>query len=208
MADRIGEWARRQVQRLDKAISSLLFQCFALLLLCCAVQVGISISAAQTAGDAQATERAVKAAFLYKFTGYVELPAASAGAPDAPFVIAVIGSEDIAGELSRITAGRTVGARPIQVRRQREDEPMNGIQMLFVAGTDAPRLGRILRTAQQRSILTVTDAEGGLLQGSVINFRLVDERVRFEVSLVSAEKSNIKLSSRMLSVAYYVEKGL
>jgi hypothetical protein len=33
---------------------------------------------------------------------------------------------------------------------------------------------------------------------------VVDERVRFEVSLDAAEKNNLKLSSRLLAVAYKV----
>jgi len=36
---------------------------------------------------------------------------------------------------------------------------------------------------------------------------LVDERVRFEVSLAAADKGRLKLSSRLLSVAYAVQKG-
>jgi hypothetical protein len=40
----------------------------------------------------------------------------------------------------------------------------------------------------------------------VINFRLVDARARFEVALAAAAKADLKLSSRRLSVAYYVRK--
>jgi hypothetical protein len=56
-------------------------------------------------------------------------------------------------------------------------------------------------------VLTVTESDNGLQQGSVINFRLVEDRVRFEVSLPAAEKCGLKLSSRLLSVAYHVLKG-
>jgi hypothetical protein len=38
----------------------------------------------------------------------------------------------------------------------------------------------------------------------MINFRLVDGRVRFEVSLGAAEKGGLKISSRMLQVALAV----
>jgi hypothetical protein len=52
----------------------------------------------------------------------------------------------------------------------------------------------------------VTESDGGLRAGSVINFRVIDQRVRFEVSLAAADRANIKLSSRLLSVAYLVRK--
>jgi len=50
----------------------------------------------------------------------------------------------------------------------------------------------------------VTEVDGALSQGSVINFTLVDRRVRFEISLEAAEKHNLKLSSRLLAVAQQV----
>ncbi|UUZ49305.1 YfiR family protein [Massilia sp. B-10] len=43
--------------------------------------------------------------------------------------------------------------------------------------------------------------------GSVINFKIVDERVRFDVSLEAADRNSVKLSSRLLTVANQVLKG-
>jgi len=63
---------------------------------------------------------------------------------------------------------------------------------------------RLASAAQARSALVVTDFADALARGSVINFVVVDDRVRFEVSLDAAERSRLKLSSRMLSVALKV----
>ena len=56
-------------------------------------------------------------------------------------------------------------------------------------------------------MLTVTETDGALTHGSMINFVLVERRVRFEIALDSAEKSGLKLSSRLLAVAQQVQKG-
>jgi hypothetical protein len=42
----------------------------------------------------------------------------------------------------------------------------------------------------------------------MINFVLNDGRVRFEIALDSAEKSGLKLSSRLLAVAQEVRTGM
>jgi hypothetical protein len=157
--------------------------------------------AAMAAHAQQASEAAVKAAFLYKFPGYIEWPADAATPPDSPFVIAVAGADDVAAELERIVPGRTIGPRRIVVRRLREGEPLRGVHVLFVGRADAG--GRAwLRAAQsQPGLLAVADTERGLEMGAAINFVTFEDRVAFEVSLDSAERANLRISSRMLTVA-------
>jgi hypothetical protein len=156
-------------------------------------------------GTSQALERRVKAAFLYKFLGYADFPAAAFADSGSPVTIGVVGSDEMASELSRVVAGRQVRGRPIIVRTLREGEQAP-VHLLFVAGGDSARSGRILRAASSAP-LPVTECELGLQQGSVINFRIIEERVRFDVSLDSAERNNVKLSSRLLTVANRVVKG-
>jgi len=157
------------------------------------------------AGSSQALERQVKAAFLYKFLGYADFPASAFADSAAPVTIGVIGSDEMAAELGRVVAGRQVRGRPIVVRTLREGEPAQ-VHLLFVAGSDSVRAARILRSASA-ALLPVTECELGLQSGSVINFRIIEERVRFDVSLDSAERNNVKLSSRLLTVANRVIKG-
>lgn len=165
-----------------------------------------AVAAADAGGGGGSVERGVKAAFLYKFLGYVEFPAPQPEA-GAPYVVGVAGADDIAAELNRIAVGRNVNGHPVVVRTLREGEPVGNLQLLFIGSAESARAAALLRAAQQSNVLTVTEGPNGLQAGSVINFRLVDDRIRFEVSLEAAEKSNLKLSSRLLSVAYAVQKG-
>jgi len=170
-----------------------------------ALEAEVAAQAQAQSAEDSALERRVKAAFLYKFLGYAEFPAAAFDSPGAPLVIGVIGADDIAAELTRIVAGRNVNGRPIVVRLLREADLAQSTHMLFVAGADDVRSTRLLRASA--APLTVTECDGGLAAGGVINFTIVDERVRFDVSLDAAEKKNIKLSSRLLVVANRVQKG-
>jgi hypothetical protein len=174
------------------------------------VDAAVAPSAACAQGaSSQALERRVKAAFLYKFLGYADFPAAAFADSAAPVTIGVVGSEEMAAELARVVAGRQVHGRPLMVRTLREGDPAQ-VHLLFVAGSDSARAARILRAASANpatAFLPVTECELGLENGSVINFRIIEERVRFDVSLDSAERNNVKLSSRLLTVANRVVKG-
>ena len=170
---------------------------------------GLIVAALVPAAWAQTgvTERGVKAAFVYKFLGYVEWPATAFAQPDAPIVVGVIGADDIAGELADATRGRLIGSHPIEVRRLRPGDALTGLHALFIGAAERTRLATLARPALARNILVITESEDALDFGSIINLILVDGRVRFEVSLDAAEKAGLKLSSRMLAVAHLVRMG-
>lgn len=162
--------------------------------------LGAAASHAQ-AQRVEATEASVKAAFLFKFAGYVDWPPNAFAAPESPFAIGVVGNEDVASELARVVAGRQVGGHPVTVKRVRDGETLRGLQMVFVGRSAADRLSTLIRAAQLPALLVVTETERGLEAGSAINFVVAEDRVGFEISLDAAERNGLRISSRMLSVA-------
>jgi hypothetical protein len=157
--------------------------------------------AAQAEVDAATAERRVKAAFLYRFVDYVEWPDAAFATAAAPLVIGVAGDDRLADELARIVAGRSAGPRPFSIRKLAGDASgIAGVHVLFVAGDGA----RQPPVAAAAPVLTVASADDALDHGYTINFVRVDEHVRFDVSLVDAERRGLKLSSRLLAVAHDV----
>jgi hypothetical protein len=159
---------------------------------------------ARAAEDRESLETRVKAAFLYKFAGYVEWPSKSFARPETPVTIGVIGAESLAAELTQAVTGRTVNDRAVAVKRLKAGESLAGVHVLFIGRSENARLDQLTQSAQPRSILTVSESDGALARGSVINFVLTEGRVRFEIALDSAEKSGLKLSSRLLAVAQQV----
>lgn len=159
--------------------------------------------AADTARNA--TEASVKAAYLYKFAAYIEWPPAAFARAEAPFVIGIVGADDIAAELNKIKGAASAGGRPLEVRVLRPGEAAGGVHILFFGQQDAARLSRDMKATVAQPILTVTENGNGLVTGSIINFVTVSDRIRFEVSLANADRNSIKVSVRLLNVALRVE---
>jgi hypothetical protein len=155
----------------------------------------------------EASEEKVKAVYLYKFLNYVEWPASAFTGPAAPYQIGVIGDDLVANELAGIIAGKTVNNRPITSRRIAYGEPLTDIDVVFIGRGERARQAALLRQLRMQPALTVTETESALEQGSMVNFRIVDSRVRFEVSVDAAEQAGLKLSARLLGVAINVVKG-
>lgn len=172
---------------------------------CMLVLVAWSAPSPYEEGSPPVAEQRIKAAFLYKFLSYVEWPASAIADDAAPIVIGVIGADDIADELRAIVAGRTLNRHPIEVRTLDGAQPLPAtLRVLFVGRDDPALLARLAPQAQRQAILLVTDFTDGLDRGSVINLVLRDNHVRFEVSLDAAQRSGLKVSSRMLAVALAV----
>ena len=149
-------------------------------------------------------ERRVKAAFLYKFASYVEWPPACFQDPVTPVRIAVMGDDKLKDELTTMVAGHTVNGRAVVVTGYSETDTLGGVHVLYVGRSETARLPKMVEEARKRSVLLVSDADDALGQGSVIAFVLHRRRVRFDISVASATKSGLSLSSRLLSVAHNV----
>ena len=65
---------------------------------------------------------------------------------------------------------------------------MYGAHVLFIGPEHNERLRQLIARVGKRPVLIVTDATDGLEQGAMVNFKVVDERLRFEISLAAAER--------------------
>jgi hypothetical protein len=143
---------------------------------------------------------------LVRFLSYVEWPASSL--PDnEPYVIGVVGADEIADELVRITANRTVNNRAVLISRLQSVNSAAGVDTLFIGSSDLSKVALWTKRVQKQPVLVVTQTEGALSQGSMINFRIVEDRVRFELALDTVEQSGLRISSRMIGVAQQVVRG-
>jgi len=145
---------------------------------------------------------AVKAAFLYRFASYVEWPS---DAPSGPFVIAVAGDEGVAQQLDALQPRMSVHGRPVQVRRVTRASDLVGVHIFYVGPGPMTRTRSLRAVAISRPILLVTDDQDGIRGGGVINFVEAGRNVRFEISLLAADRARLKIDSALLSVAAHVE---
>jgi hypothetical protein len=162
--------------------------------------VAVPVRAGDAEGPSLAQER-VKAAFVYKFASYVEWPADAFPGQDSPLVIGVAGADELFRELQAIEGRRIVG-RPLQVREVKsQGNAADCCQILYVGTTAGrERTAAFLAAAKTSSVLTVTDSSEHPAD-SVINFLVVDNRIRFDISRDSAERKGLQLRSQLLAVA-------
>jgi len=152
------------------------------------------------------SEYDVKAAYLFKFTKFVEWPVAAFAGPDAPFVIGIVGHDAFNGGLDRLIEGNTTGDRRLEVRHLNASDSagLRGCQMIFVSTSEQRRLANILSTLQGRPVLVVGESEGFASAGGMLGFALRESRMGIEINSAAARQARLKISSQLLNLAKLV----
>jgi len=142
----------------------------------------------------------IKAAYLYNFGRYVDWPQQS-----GDVVIGVLGHDPIVEVLEKTISGKTINGRAYRVRVFTSGEHLDHCDILYVPRSETRQAPSILMAISGKPTLTVSDLENFSKNGGIIEFLLIDDTVKFDINLVAAEKSGLKISSELLGVAHSVK---
>jgi hypothetical protein len=121
-----------------------------------------------------------------------------------PFVLGVLGDDPFGSDLTGIVAGQAIRGRAIQIRKYRYGDDLRRCQVLFVSASERSRIPQIVASLRGTSTLTVSDVDGFAEAGGTMQFVIEDCRVRFVVNLAAAEKAGLRISSKLLALAWVV----
>lgn len=144
-----------------------------------------------------------KAIMLWNIAKFVEWPGLGTD-EHVPLVFTILGEDELAASLAGTLSSKSVNGRAVFVRFARRPQDAKGSQMLYVAATAVPQMREVLAAVEAAPVLTVSDAPGFASHGGMMGFASQGDRVRFEVNLVRAEKSGLKLSAKLLALAQLV----
>jgi hypothetical protein len=158
-------------------------------------------ASAQSEDDA---EYRLKMAFLYNFAQFVNWPAEAFRGPSAPLTMCVAGRDPFQGEIEKSLHGRTAGVHPIELRKLKPNDDPRSCHLIFVPAGDRKLSERILAAVKGSSTLTVGESKGFADIGGVINLTAEQNKLRFEINLDAAQRTQLKISSKLLALAKIV----
>jgi len=186
-----------------------------------------------TSKSPEEIEYGIKAAFIYNFMKFVEWPADKKTAQDqeqgqlAPMVIGILGDNPF-GEAFDPILDKRIGERGIQLvhiqgyqaflnkNRNRQNaltdyQKMNQslirqCDILFICTSEKENIKQLLSMTNNAAVLTVSDLPGFAEKGGIVGFVKEKNKVRFEINLKEATRSNIKVRSQLLSLARKIYK--
>jgi hypothetical protein len=176
------------------------------LLLLAVVGVVAPISPAQALqGIAVNREYAIKGAFLYHFLTYIDWPDESLSDPAQPFVIGVYRDDPFGEVLDKIAETKQVEGRAIEIQHLESANQLEGCHILFIPHTiDAEAQKQVLAAVMDSHVLTVGETDDFIEQGGSAQFFIEGNKVRFAFNTDAVSQSQLKISSKLLSIAKVV----
>jgi hypothetical protein len=153
------------------------------------------------AQDAGPTEYRLKAAFLYNFVKFVEWPTQAYAGATSPTLIGVLGKNVFGDDLKKAIHDKVINQHPLEFKAYDSVEQATNCQVLFISASEQSRFPQILAALHGKSILTVSESDRFIHDGGMINFIIMDRRVRFQINNPAAQQAGLIISSDLLSLA-------
>ncbi len=150
-------------------------------------------------------EDEVKAVFLFNFAQFVEWPPEAFQAADSPIVIGILGRDPFGVYLEKTIENVIVNGHPLVVERYSSVKQIQTCHILFINPGRTVKIENVLRTLNNKKILTVSNVADFTNQGGMIRFFSEDEKIKLEINLNAVKASNITISSKLLQLAEIVE---
>jgi CelD/BcsL family acetyltransferase involved in cellulose biosynthesis len=101
-------------------------------------------------------------------------------------------------------ADKSASGRPIETLPLARAEEVRGCDLAFIGAGERSRLEAIAKAAAGTSTLLVSEADAFGREVAMINLILADNRIRLEIDPEAAARAQLKISSKLLSLAQIV----
>jgi len=139
---------------------------------------------------------------VYNFMKYVEWPSQ---AKSGDFVIAVVGDKEVFNTFNAYYGTKKLGTQSIAVKYFESVSALgNDIHLVYLAQKKSGEFETLKTKMDGKSTLIITDKMGLGKKGSCINFKVVDNKLKFEINQEAIAQSNLKVSGALTSMAIVI----
>jgi hypothetical protein len=151
---------------------------------------------------AQVSESDFKAAFIERFTRFIEWPDSI---QSDTFNIVVIGKTPLQSSLDELFSNLKIKKHNVKLTYTKDINDLKYANLVFISNSEKRRIDEILDLTSKYPILTISDSKGFCEMGVHINMYVDDNYIRYEINHDAIEKSGLIVSSLLLSSAKIIK---
>jgi YfiR/HmsC-like len=138
---------------------------------------------------------------MVNFVKYVQWPNQASG---GEFVIGVVGNNEIYNTLNSWHGGKERSGKTYVIKKFNSATDLTACDVVYIDRSKSSDFDAISNKVRGKNTLIITDKAGLGEKGSAINFRTVDNKLKFELNQKAVEASNLKVSSALSSMAIVI----
>lgn len=157
-----------------------------------------------TGSNLFAQERSIEeihSMMVFNFIKYVQWPDAD---KSGEFVIGVVGSEEVFKKLNAWYGGKPAGSKIYVIKKFASANDVTDCQVVYIDKSKSGEFDAISSKVKGKATMVVTNKNGLGQRGSSINFKTVDDKLKFELNKHAMEASNLKVSGSLTSMAIVI----
>ena len=158
-------------------------------------------SAIQTSSGQERPQHELHSMMIYNFLKYIQWPD---GKNSGDFRIGIVGSDDVYNTLNTWYGNKTRGNKNFIIQKMQPEDDLSQCQLIYVGKTASSMFDKVLSKVADKPVLTVTNKNGLGEAGSCINFKVVQNRLKFELNQEAVSKTNLKTSSQLTNMAILI----
>lgn len=162
----------------------------------------LTLSLGLIAGSTQAQDKPMHEVYsmmVYNFVKYIQWPN-----QEAEFVIGIVGNDAMFETMNKVYTGSKLGGATVQVKKFKSAAEVNNCQVVFIDKSKSSEFDAIKNKVNGQHTLLITDKNGLAERGSGINFKVVDNKLRFELNQKAMADANLKAAGALTSMAIVI----
>jgi hypothetical protein len=144
----------------------------------------------------------VHAMFIYHFTKYIEWPDKR---NHDDFQVCFLGETPVFSEFKKVTEGKLIDNRKVSIQSVSPgDKLIRSSDIIYIPDTrkiSPDQIKAISESLAELPVLIITEKQGMLQYGSMINLLVLDEKLRFQINKTLIQSRNMKVSSELIRLA-------
>lgn len=149
-------------------------------------------------------EYKLKAVFMLNFAKFIEWPTKTFPSESASLNICIIGHDPFGPLLNEVIKDEMVHNHTVDVKRLQSPQNIGVCHIAFLSPSLKPNFSKLLRIFSNTQVVTISEVDGFIQQGGMINFISIDNKIRFEINPESITNAGLSVSSRLLALARIV----
>jgi hypothetical protein len=158
----------------------------------------LSLGLAQ--GQSEKPIHEIHAAMIYNFMKYIQWPD-DAG---TDFVVGVYGEDNVFNTLKNYYDGKPKGTKKYSIRKLNDFSEAANCQVVYIGKNKSRDFDNVKNAVSGKSVLTITDSFNLGKKGSCINFKVVDDKLKFEINQASMNSASLKVAGQLSSMAILI----